>query len=81
MIIATNYEHSWKRTFIINFLGCSLDCKNNGSCTLSLKKGEFICKCPPSFAGDRCQTDMCDGHCLNTGRCRVEERDNTVGCE
>ncbi|GAB1608242.1 mucin-13-like isoform X2, partial [Argonauta hians] len=59
----------------ICIVGCG--CQNNGTCDRSKKVN--ICRCLPSFSGDKCQIKSKDScHCQNNGTCQIN--DGVVSC-
>lgn len=59
---------------------CETSCYNfclHGTCHIS-SLGYPQCRCPTGFVGTRCQRNMCDGFCLNGGRCE-RMQNNTLG--
>lgn len=49
----------------------SFPCMNSGKCTMDFNNKNFICACPITHSGDKCQnpTDCYNLKCKNRGRC------------
>ncbi|CAL1541817.1 unnamed protein product [Lymnaea stagnalis] len=51
---------------------CSPMCMNNGNCTYSFLKQEYLCQCPIGFSGQHCEVDICSyvkSDACNKGKC------------